>query len=170
MQFRRAVPADIPALLKIYEEGRKSIQAFGIDQWQNGYPAEEDVREDITLQRLWVLCKEDGQICSVFAYINDGEPTYDVIHDGAWLTKDAHAYAAVHRVAVALAARGLGCAGMMLEKAAEMASAEGKSSVRIDTHEGNLAMRGMLEKNAFTYCGIIFLTNGDPRVAYEKRI
>ncbi len=170
MQFRKAEPADVPVLMSIYEEGRKSIRTFGIDQWQNGYPAEADVREDIALSRLWLICGDDGMICGVFAFIDDGEPTYDVIHNGVWLTGDTHNYAAVHRVAVSMAARGTGSAGRMMAKAAEMAAEIGMTSVRIDTHEGNLAMRGMLEKNGFTCCGVIYLANGDPRVAYEKKI
>ena len=44
----------------------------------------------------------------------------------------------------------------------------GKSSLRIDTHEGNVVMRRMLEKQGFMPCGTILLQNGDPRVAYEK--
>lgn len=170
MKFRKAEPADVPVLLNIYEEGRNSIRTFGIDQWQNGYPAEGDVREDIERARLWLICKDDGQICGVFAFIDDGEPTYDRIEDGAWLTGDDGKYAAVHRVAVSLAARGTGAAGRMMEKAAEMAAELGMESVRIDTHEGNLAMRGMLEKNGFSYCGVIYLENGNPRVAYEKKL
>ena len=44
----------------------------------------------------------------------------------------------------------------------------GMDSVRIDTHEGNVVMRRMLEKNGFVHCGTIYLMNGDARVAYEK--
>ena len=82
MEFRKAEPTDIPVLLNIYEEGRQSIKSFGIDQWQNGYPAESDIAEDIALNRLWVICDDAGQICGVFAFIDDGEPTYDVIDGG----------------------------------------------------------------------------------------
>lgn len=170
MYFRKAETSDVPVLLGIYEEGRRSIRTFGIDQWQNGYPAESDVKEDITRNRLWLICKDDGQIGGVFAFIDDGEPAYDCIHNGAWLTGDTRTYAAVHRVAISLTARGTGAAGRMMEKAAEMAAEMGRISVRIDTHEGNRAMRGMLEKNGFIYCGVIYLENGDPRVAYEKRL
>ena len=40
--------------------------------------------------------------------------------------------------------------------------------LRIDTHEDNLVMQHVLEKNGFTKCGIIYLESGDPRLAYEK--
>jgi hypothetical protein len=40
--------------------------------------------------------------------------------------------------------------------------------LRIATHEGNVVMRRMLEKHGFELCGVIYLENGDPRVAYER--
>ena len=46
----------------------------------------------------------------------------------------------------------------------------GKKSLRIDTHEGNVVMRKMLEKHSFVHCGTIYLENGDARVAYEKML
>ena len=41
-------------------------------------------------------------------------------------------------------------------------------NVRIDTHEDNYVMQNMLKKLGYTYCGIIHLENGDPRLAYQK--
>jgi GNAT superfamily N-acetyltransferase len=77
-------------------------------------------------------------------------------------------YTAVHRVAVALASRGTGVAGEILRFAEQKAKEHGHASLRIDTHEGNVVMRRMLEKNGFVYCGVIFLQDGAERVAYEK--
>ena len=76
----------------------------------------------------------------------------------------------MHRVAVSSDARRTGAASELMQFAAEYARDAGLGSVRIDTHEGNIRMRGMLEKNGFSLCGVICLKNGDPRVAYEKRI
>ena len=56
----------------------------------------------------------------------------------------------------------------MMAYLAELAREQGKLSLRIDTHEGNLAMRKMLAKNGFVYCGVIYLAGGDKRVAYER--
>ena len=39
--------------------------------------------------------------------------------------------------------------------------------LRIDTHRNNLPMQHVLEKNEFQRCGIIYLANGDERIAYE---
>ena len=40
--------------------------------------------------------------------------------------------------------------------------------MRCDTHPGNIIMQHTLEKNGYIRCGIIRLTDGADRFAYEK--
>ena len=40
--------------------------------------------------------------------------------------------------------------------------------LRIDTHRDNKIMQTLLAKNGFQYCGVIRLTNGEPRLAYYR--
>ena len=42
------------------------------------------------------------------------------------------------------------------------------TNIRIDTHRDNRIMQHNIEKHGFTYCGIIYLANGDERLAYQK--
>ena len=42
------------------------------------------------------------------------------------------------------------------------------ANIRIDTHKDNRIMQHNIEKHSFTYCGIIYLANGDGRLAYQK--
>ena len=79
-------------------------------------------------------------------------------------------YVAIHRVAISVSRRGSGISTAIINYAAEHAKKLGRASLRIDTHEGNVVMRRMLEKHGFALCGIIYLQNGDSRVAYEKNI
>ena len=98
-----------------------------------------------------------------------GEPTYDKIYDGHWLTgDDGRDYIAIHRVAISVSSRGSGLSGKIIDFAVSFAKEKGRKSLRIDTHRGNAVMRRMLEKNGFEYCGIIYLESGDERIAYEK--
>ena len=168
MEIRSTKPDEIDALMDLFAEARATIASLGIAQWQNGYPDRETVMRDIEsgVSRVVVLA---GEIIGTLACIGTGEPTYDVIEDGEWLTGKGRSYLAVHRVAVAVKHRGSGVSRAMMAYALELARASGLASVRIDTHEGNRVMRRMLEKNGFTPCGIIHLENGDRRVAYEKR-
>ena len=167
MMIRRTTLADLDRLMPIFDEARRTIAALGIDQWQDGYPNPEVIAADIDRGESYAV-ETDGIVCGTFAMLTGGEPTYDKIYDGAWLTGDStDGYLAIHRVAISVARRGSGISTAIINHAADFAKAHGKSSLRIDTHEGNVVMRRMLEKNGFEYCGVIYLENGDPRVAYE---
>lgn len=169
MIIRETEISDINKVVAIFDEARGTIAKLGINQWQDGYPSESVVREDISLMQSYVV-ESDG-ICATFAMILAGEPTYDKIYNGHWITgDDDKSYLAIHRVAISVSSRGKGIAGEIIKHAAETARRNNRESLRIDTHEGNIVMRKMLEKNGFSYCGIIYLENGDPRVAYEKLI
>ena len=39
--------------------------------------------------------------------------------------------------------------------------------LRIDTHEDNKVMQHVLEKYGFVRCGIVYVSDGSPRIAYE---
>ncbi len=44
------------------------------------------------------------------------------------------------------------------------------NNIRIDTHKDNKVMQHVLARNGFKRCGIIFLLNGDPRVAFQLEV
>lgn len=167
MLIRKSDNSDIKFLMPIFEEARRTIATLGIDQWQNGYPSEDVILDDIEKAQSY-LCEIDGKVCGTFAMLENGEPTYDKIYDGKWLTGDSAEYIAIHRVAISVSTRGSGLSGKIIGYATEFAKSLGRGSLRIDTHRGNVVMRRMLEKNGFKYCGIIYLEGGDERVAYEK--
>lgn len=119
----------------------------------------------------------EGVIIATAMIGTSGEPTYDVIYDGAWLTDSSSVYpryVTVHRVAVADGATGRGVARFLLGEAVRIAQVCGAQSVRIDTHEGNTPMRGLLRSCGFAECGVIMLD--DPleptpeRLAFEKLV
>ena len=168
MRFRQAVREDLPAIMTLIHEAQAFMAALGIDQWQDGYPTEDILREDIRIGQLYVLASEDA-VGAVAALSLLPEPIYDALEGGAWLNPGR--YLTIHRMALSDACRGSGLAGRMLEQAAAIARREGCGSIRADTHTGNAAMRRFLEKNGFLYTGTVRypVTAGDPvRVAYEK--
>lgn len=165
MHIRISTQADLLRLMEIFTEARQTIAALGIDQWQDGYPNEQVILQDIALNRSYCL-EENGQIWGTFVLVA-GEPCYDRITEGNWLTPDQN-YIAIHRVAVSVAKRGQGLPDLIMSYAAGHAAALEKNSLRIDTHRGNLVMRRMLEKQGFIHCGTIYLTSGASRVAYER--
>lgn len=170
MIIRKTEIKDIDRITAIFAEARGTIAKLGINQWQDGYPTREIACEDLELSRSYV-CEADGEVLATFVLQEGGDANYDVIKEGKWLSGNySRDYLAVHRVAIAVASRGRGIASQMIEYALDYARERGLNSLRIDTHEGNVVMRRMLEKNGFSACGVIHLENGDPRVAYERII
>lgn len=167
MIIRFAEKKDIDRIMQIIADARESIGKLGIDQWQYGYPTRDIVKEDIILGRSFVACDGDD-ICATFALMMNGEPTYKKIYCGAWLSDGE--YLALHRIAIESSHRGKGIAEQIIEFLVNFAREKDYVSVRVDTHEGNIPMRKMLEKNGFEYCGTIHLLDGQSRVAYEKLV
>ena len=167
MTIRLAEKKDLDKIMQIIADARESIGRLGIDQWQYGYPTRDSVKEDISLGHTYVVLDAD-EICATFALILSGEPTYKKIYCGAWIGDGD--YVTIHKVAIDGAHRGRGVASEMVNYIVDFASDNGYSSVRVDTHHGNVPMRKMLEKNGFEYCGTIHLLDGQPRVAYERLV
>ena len=166
--IRKSTLNDLDRLMDIFNEARATIARLGIDQWQNGYPSRDVISDDIEKGCSYSV-EIDGKLCGTFVLVDDGEITYDKIYGGHWLTGDeSQSYVALHRVAISVANRGSGISTAIIAFAADFARALGLASLRIDTHEGNVVMRRMLEKHGFRLCGTIYLLSKDARVAYEK--
>lgn len=167
ISITKTTKRDIDRVMVVLGEARQSIGKLGIDQWQYGYPTRDIIIDDVAKGFSYVV-KEDDDICATFCLKEDEEPTYINIYEGAWLNTGV-SYA-LHRIAICNLKRGKGIAGKIIEFITQKCKDDGISSLKVDTHEGNLPMRRMLEKNGFVYCGIIYLGTGEKRVAYEKTI
>ncbi|HEY8422547.1 MAG TPA: GNAT family N-acetyltransferase [Thermoclostridium sp.] len=164
MEFRRAVSADLNEILEIIRQAQDYFKNKGIDQWQNNYPNEEVINNDIESKKGYVLVDGDIIVGTVSVSF-DGEKTYDYI-EGEWLSNGD--YAVVHRIAVRMDYKGKGLASVILKNIEHMCLKEGIHSIKVDTHEDNRSMQRLLQKNRFTYCGVIYLQDGSKRLAYEK--
>lgn len=169
LTFRKAVPDDLPGMLALVGQARAYIATLGIDQWQDGYPSEDILAEDIQLGRIYVY-DDDGAIASITVMTEQPEPIYDTL-EGEWQSNEP--YLTIHRMALDDAHRHGGLAAKIVEQAVSMAKSMRLSAVRADTHRGNAVMRRFLEKSGFSERGIVTyeMKAGDPlRVAYERLI
>lgn len=146
--------------MKVLVAGRSIMLASGnLHQWPEGYPTREMVLGDIGPGYGKVM-EEDGRIVAYFACIPSPDPTYAVIEGGQWLD-DEKPYYVIHRIASYPEVHGV--------FQTLMEYLEGiTDNVRIDTHKDNKIMQGLLAKYGFTYCGIIYIASGAPRLAYQR--
>lgn len=159
MQIRKTVEADLPQIAKIYEKAKKFMcQTGNPNQWNGEKPNGETAREDME-KGIGYVAEENGEIVAVFMFSQDHDPTYTKIYGGEWLS-DAP-YGVIHRIAVT--EQGHGTIGHCIDWCFSHCQ-----NLRIDTHRDNLPMQRALLKRGFEYCGIIYLANGDERLAYQK--
>lgn len=165
MLIRPTVLSDLDVVMNIIHQAQKRMLQACINQWQDGYPDRVAVEADMSHGASYVL-EEEGKIVATGAVSFDGDENYAIIR-GRWLSDLP--YAVIHRLAVADEALGKGLATDFFEFAYDLCRQKGIQSVKVDTHEVNFPMRGLLQKEGFKYCGIITLKrDGSERLAFEK--
>ena len=142
MNIRPATPADLDRLMEIFEAARRFMADTGNpNQWINGYPQRELIADEINGGHCYVCENRKGNTIGTFCFVPSPDPNYARIEGGAWLN-DAP-YHVIHRF---------------------------DSNLRADTHADNKVMQHLLEQNGFIRCGIIYVANGTPRIAYQRTL
>ena len=167
--IRLAQTADADTIWNILKGEIEVMRQAGRDQWQKGYPNSEVVAADIAAHRGIVMVCDDT-IVGYCALITTGDPCYDNIWDGQWLTTSNSSncrYSVVHRIGIAASLTGQGLAQQFLKLLLEESRQRGCESMRIDTNEDNVQMLHILPKMGFTRCGMVRVKDG-PRHAFEQ--
>lgn len=169
ISFRKASIDDLDLVLDIYNDAINKFEIEKTFQWTKGFPPNEDsFRSDLINNDIFV-CLDNEKVIGVMTCILTGEDDYLEI-DGEWLNDEP--YLTIHRIAVSKEYYGKGIGYSLISYAKEFALKNKLNNIRIDTHELNLDMRKMLERNGFIRCGIIKLRNknNDLRDAYQLAI
>lgn len=172
--IRQTLASDVAAAEACLCDGKRALATMGIPQWQDEYPNRIDIEADRADGASYVAVDDGGTVLGVMALSLSGEETYDDI-DGSWLTASDSAhptYAVIHRCAISAGAARQGVMTAMFIEGERIARERGALSVRIDTHERNIPLQGLVAKLGYTRCGVIALPypeESDPmRVAFEK--
>lgn len=161
--LRPARMEDKNTILKIYDDGSKSLKAMGVDQWQGiQKPNLDNMKELVDSKELYVL--DDKGIVAT-AILSNFEKNYNRI-DGAW--KYEGEYIVIHRFAVSGSFRNKGYARKLLYEIENYALNQGIHILRIDTHKDNYKMQNLLKSCNFEYAGITYIYGNVPRQSFEK--
>lgn len=155
---------DINSIMKIIKEAQFRMKSEGMTQWQNNYPNETIIKQDIMDNALFVYESENQIVgtMSVFSF----DSVYDQI-EGSWL--NANAYKVIHRIAISTAYVGKKLTHQMIDFVFDHFNIR---DIRIDTHQKNKAMIKSLESQGFVLCGTVHVTTDEDslRLAYHKSI
>lgn len=168
--LRRAQLQDLPAIMKIIDDAKELLNKNGSPQWQNGYPNQETLTQDIAMQTNWVLIN-DNKVAATATLQLTPEPTYRNITQGQWQQPD-EPYATIHRVAISSNYRGQGLSKLLFSNLLTVGQMQGIKNFRVDTHRSNKAMQHIAENFNFKKRGIIKVNDqNDPeRLAYELNL
>jgi len=163
--FRKAVISDIPQIWKIIEQAIVRRKNDGSEQWQDGYPNEDVIKQDIKKGIGYVITL-DNTLAGYAAILFNDEPAYEKLK-GTWLTNGD--FAVVHRVAISDDYLGKGLAQKIFLYTEDLAIDNNIFSIKVDTNFDNIPMLKILEKLGYTYCGEVTF-RGSARKAFEKTL
>ncbi len=166
--MRVAMPADIPAMMKVIASARQFLGAQGIDQWQGTYPDQAAIEQDIAtgIGRVLIV---DGRVAGVAALVVGPDPHYLRIDGAGWLADVP--YLAVHRFALDGSIRGKQLSRVFFSNIMSEAYRRGFDDLRVDTHAKNVIMQHAITGMGFDFRGIVYMDEPVPeRNAYEVRL
>lgn len=179
--MRYATTADIEQILAITDSARRFQRQCGFRQWEDGYPAYENIAADIAAQGAYIFENEgtsakaaditiegsnivERENIVAYAYLTEGDAEYNRL-SRIWHYPGP--YGVIHRLAIAPGFRGQGLAAQILAMSEAHLTAQGIRAMRIDTGQDNIVMQRILSRADYTCRGLHHFTWG-PRLAYEK--
>ena len=161
IKIRKTLQKEMEVLMDLFEQEKRIMRKDGnMLQWTGNYPSREIVMADIEQGNSYVCIDDTGANIGTFAFILGNDHTYTRIYEGEWL-EDTQPYGVIHRLASTEHSKGVGNACLQW-------CYEQIPNLRADTHRDNRILQHILKKHGFLYCGIIFLANGDERLAFQK--
>lgn len=158
---RKAAADDMNDIIDMLADSRELMRINGNKtQWVNGYPSQEVILNDIASGNGYIIYGRNSLApVGYFAFIIGDEPTYNIIVGGSWADPD-QPYGTIHRLARKHGYNGI--AAQCLDFC--------KSQIcrlRADTHKDNVIVQNILEHEGFQYRGIIHVSDGTERIAYQ---
>lgn len=132
LQIRKAEHEDLNIIIKIFRNAIKVMNNNNIYQWDDIYPTNENLEQDVFNGQMYVGIK-DGEIVSALVINNECEEEYK---NGNW-RYDNGKFAVVHRLCVNPIYQNKGVGKDTMIKIEEILKTEGIQSIRLDTFSLN---------------------------------
>ncbi|WP_314243024.1 GNAT family N-acetyltransferase [Empedobacter tilapiae] len=166
LNLRQANLSDADRIWEILQQAIQKRKEEGSDQWQNGYPNLDVVKNDISNGFGYIIENVDNLIIGYIAIIDEIEPAYTAI-EGKWLNDDP--YIVIHRLAIAQDIKIKGLGTWAMDEIEKIAITKKIQNIKVDTNFDNIGMLRVFEKLGYHYCGEVYF-DGSPRKAFHKII
>ena len=164
LYLRQANSNDIERIWEILAQAIQKRKDEGSNQWQDGYPNRDGVKNDINNGYGYVIVNKEQTIIGYVAIIDEIEPAYTEI-EGKWLNDDQ--YIVIHRLASAQDVQIKGLGTWTMQEIEKIVLSKAIYSIKVDTNFDNIGMLRVFEKLGYQYCGEVYFRGG-ARKAFQK--
>lgn len=132
LSFRIAEQKDLSKIFSMFKRSIMLMESQGIYQWDEIYPNEDILFEDISKKQLYI-CYMDNKFVSAFVLNKEYDKEYD---SGDWKYTDGE-YIIVHRLCVDSKLQNCGIGYASMSVAERIAKSMGAESLRLDCFSEN---------------------------------
>jgi ribosomal protein S18 acetylase RimI-like enzyme len=154
--FRKASIQDFKEISALYRQAIAYMTEAGILQWDEVYPDDEVLLQDILQEDMYLLTAEAGRLISCVVINEDQGEQYLT---GSWKYTEGRV-AVIHRLCVRPDAQGVGVGRKTVQLAETEASDYGYDLIRLDAFAQNKAALKLYEGLGYSYAGQVQFRKG----------
>ncbi|MGB3223466.1 MAG: GNAT family N-acetyltransferase [Desulforhopalus sp.] len=163
MTIRLARMEDLEVSFAIVKDATKHMDKQGIPQWDDIYPEEATLLQDIEKQEMYVI-EQDSRAVGIIVLNDEQSPEYASI---PW--KYAGRVLVVHRLTISPTYQNRGLASYLMKFAEDAAAVRAYNCVRLDAFTQNPAAVTFYDRRGYRKAGIVHFRKGE-FFCYEKAI
>lgn len=159
---------ELPFVMEIINDAKKLLGKDSL-QWQQGYPNETTMINDINNSYLYGYYI-DNYLVGIVSLVPGIDINYLEIENGSWKNYPSESDLNIHRIAIRKEFHKKKLGEKLLKFAISFAKENNHKSIKLDTHVKNIAMQKISLNTGFSYKGIIYLKRDEvdnSRLAYE---
>lgn len=166
MIIKKAKISEIGEIMLMYKSCVEGMLANNIDQWDESYPNEDIIMQDLIAKTYFIVIEQNIIIAGINIDQNQ-DKTYLPLK---WKDKK-NQFLVVHRLAVKEAFWGRGIGKSLMSFTEKLAIKKGLNSIRLDTYSGNPKAMDFYKRIGYNEVGIINLKpNKNKYHCFEKII
>ncbi len=159
--IRTAKLGEIPRIMSLTRACAKHMTGMGIEQWNDHYPSENAFLNDLSRGELYLMDISE----KIVGCITISTHMDDEYRPVKWLTPNGN-NVYIHRLAVHPEHQGQGLARQLMDHAENMAKAENRLSVRLDTFSKNERNQRFYEARGYKKLEPVYFPKQSPHPFY----
>jgi ribosomal protein S18 acetylase RimI-like enzyme len=161
--IRPGKPEELPRLCTIVSLAVRHMKNRGIDQWDELYPNQPILGQDLEGRSLYVAEKA-GEVTGFIVLNEIQSPEYETV---PWQYQER--VLAVHRLTIDPACQRQGLGSLLMDFAEKKAAAGGYQCIRLDAFVHNPVALALYDQRGYRRAGMVRFRKGD-FYCYEKAV